>query len=567
VNLETFFEKFELFAGAPDAVTRMRELIIETAIRGQLVPQNAGEAPAEALLEQLENSRTSTPPLGKGRRQEPLPGVGTEAYFEIPPDWVWTRLGNTGSIFSGDSVSEAGKAELAKVEFGLPFIATKDVGYGRAPLDYDNGLKVRVGDPRFRVAHANAVLICAEGGSAGRKIGIADRDICFGNKLYANEVLKGVHHRYVFYFYQAPTFFRAFSARMTGIIGGISRSEFLSLPIPLPSTEEQVRLVAKIDELMALCDRLESEQREQEAKLARLTRASLARFAVSPTESNLDFILEPTLAVPPSELRKSILTLAVQGRLVEQDMSDEPGVALLRRIGAGTSTQSVGSGHAEIGDTEKLPFDLPDGWSMARVGSILKPTRGISYGVIKLGPEPQTGGVFILRCSNVRFRKIDLHGIRKITEQLSVEYGRTILEGGEVLINVRGTLGGCAVVPPELKGFNIAREVAVIPVHPEICSEFVLNVIASPYFQDRVEENLRGIAYEGLNLGLLRDFLVPIPPLAEQRRIVERVSELMALVDKMEVQLSIAHTTAANLLAAAVRELTNESERHGITKV
>src|SRR3546814_2353019 len=94
-----------------------------------------------------------------------------------------------------------------------------------------------------------------------------------------------------------------------------------------------------------------------------------------------------------------------------------------------------------------------------------------------------------------------LNGIRKVTEELSSEYGRTILEGGEVLINVRGTLGGCAVVPPELKGYNIAREVAVIPVHTEIDSAFLLNVIASPYFQDRVDENLRGIAYEGLNLG------------------------------------------------------------------
>jgi len=121
-----------------------------------------------------------------------------------------------------------------------------------------------------------------------------------------------------------------------------------------------------------------------------------------------------------------------------------------------------------------------------------------SYGVIKLGPEPQQGGVFILRCSNVRFRRLDLSGIRKVTEQLSSEYGRTILQGGEVLINVRGTLGGCAVVPPSVERIHIAREVAVIPVHSEVDPAFLLNVIASPYFQDRVDENLRGIAYEGL---------------------------------------------------------------------
>jgi len=155
-----------------------------------------------------------------------------------------------------------------------------------------------------------------------------------------------------------------------------------------------------------------------------------------------------------------------------------------------------------------------------------------------------------------------LNGIRKITEQLSCEYSRTILEGGEVLINVRGTLGGCAVVPPELKGYNIAREVAVIPVHTEIDPNFLLNVIASPYFQDKVDENLRGIAYEGLNLGLLRDFLVPIPPPGEQRRIVAKVDQLMALVDALETQLAASRATAANLLAALVAELTAGKDSH-----
>src|SRR3546814_78838 len=194
MRLETFFEKFDLLADAPDAVAKMRELIVESAIRGMLVPQNACDEPASELL-----SRMASAQAGPGRKQPVLPPVGDDAYLQLPPGWEWTRLGNTGRIFNGDSVSESGKTELAKVEEGLPFIATKDVGYGRAALDYDNGLRVRVGDPRFNVARTNAVLICAEGGSAGRKIGIADRDICFGNKLSASEVYEGIHFRYVFY--------------------------------------------------------------------------------------------------------------------------------------------------------------------------------------------------------------------------------------------------------------------------------------------------------------------------------------------------------------------------------
>lgn len=561
MKLETFFDKFEIFADAPDAVVKMREVILESAIRGKLVPQLSSEKPASELLKNL-----AVAELQESRKHAPLAPVGDDVYLDLPSGWAWTRLGLTGRIFNGDSVSESGKAELAKVEHGLPFIATKDVGYGRDPLNYENGLKVSLHDSRFKVARANAVLICAEGGSAGRKVGITDRDICFGNKLYANEVREGVDHRYISYVYQTPTFYKEFAARMTGIIGGIARSSFLSLPIPLPPAEEQMRIVARVDELMALCDQLEAQQHERGELGRALAHASLLRFASAPTSANLDFLFQESYDVSPAELRNSILNLAVQGKLVPQDPIDEPGEAIVRRICSETEDSAAQSDCTE-NERSQIPFDLPTGWSAARLGSLLSPSRGISYGVIKLGPEPQHGGVFILRCSNVRFRRIDLSGIRKVTEQLSLEYGRTILQGGEVLINVRGTLGGCAVVPPELAGFNVAREVAVIPVHAELDSHYLLNVIASPYFQSRIDENLRGIAYQGLNLGLLRDFPVPIPPLAEQRRIAAKVDELIALVDTLETGLTNARLTAANLLASAVAEVIVGKEAHANAEV
>lgn len=561
MKLDTFFGKFELFADAPGAVPKMRELILESAIRGNLVPRNADDQPACEVLKRLAVIQRE-----KSGKQTFFAPVGDEAYLNLPQGWAWARLGATGRIFNGDSVSEIGKAELAKVGNGLPFIATKDVGYGRDPLDYDNGLKVPLHDPRFKVARTNAVLICSEGGSAGRKIGVTDRDICFGNKLYANEVWEGIEARYIFYVYQAPTFFKEFAARMTGIIGGIARSAFLSLPIPLPPLEEQRRIVAKLDELMALCDSLDEQHQESEEQGRILARASLAQFASAPTQINLGFLFQESYSISPHDLRKAILNLAIQGKLVPQDPDDESGEVFLRRIRSDVAA-SKAIVDPEKNELGKLPFDLPGNWSLARLGSLLTPSRGISYGVIKLGAEPQQGGVFILRCSNVRFRRIDLNGIRKVTEQLSSEYERTILQGGEVLINVRGTLGGCAVVPPELAGFNIAREVAVIPVHAEIDAHYLLNVIASPYFQERIDENLRGIAYQGLNLGLLRDFPVPIPPKAEQRRIVAKVDELLALVDALETQLDTAHTTAANLLGAVVAELTRGKEIHAVAEV
>ena len=97
-----------------------------------------------------------------------------------------------------------------------------------------------------------------------------------------------------------------------------------SLPVPLPPLAEQKRIVAKVDELMALCDRLEAQQQERETRHAALARASLARFADAPTPANLHFLFHTSYTIPPADLRKSILTLAVQGKLVPQDPNDEP---------------------------------------------------------------------------------------------------------------------------------------------------------------------------------------------------------------------------------------------------
>ncbi|MCU7374881.1 restriction endonuclease subunit S [Paucibacter sp. O1-1] len=519
MRLETLFEKFELFADAPDAVAKMRELILDLAVQGRLsattdsddwVPIRVGDIVAEGL--------SSVNPAETPERLFELWSV--PAYASGQPEVLYG-----GEIGSSKRALENGSILLGKINPHLnrvwkvarrtnhPLIASPEWITIRPDKTWDSDFLARLlTSPSF------------------------NRDLCS-------------------------------TAQGMGSLTRANTRKVAELEIRRPSLAEQKRIVAKVDALMAMCDRLETEQQERETRHAALARASLARFAEAPTPANLDWIFHSSFSIPPADLRKSILTLAVQGKLVPQDPNDETGEQILRRIQAGLSLKRGANGSMPTNDHGELPFDLPDGWSASRLGSILLPTRGISYGVIKLGPEPQQGGVFILRCSNVRFRRIDLNGIRKVTEELSSEYGRTVLEGGEVLINVRGTLGGCAVVPPELKGYNIAREVAVIPVHTEIDPTFLLNVIASPYFQDRVDENLRGIAYEGLNLGLLRDFLVPIPPLTEQRRIVAKVDELMAWVDALETQLATARSAGTNLLAAAVAEITNGNKAHAASEI
>jgi type I restriction enzyme, S subunit len=545
MKLETFFEKFEMFADAPNAVAKMRELILESAIRGKLVPRNVTDEPASELLKRIASVQA-----GQVRKQAVLPPVGDDSYLQIPSGWVWTRLGNTGRIFNGDSVSESGKAELAKVEDGLPFIATKDVGYGRAALVYDNGLKVPLRDPRFKVARANAVLICAEGGSAGRKIGVTNCDVCFGNKLYANEVWEWIHHRYVFYVYQAPTFFKEFAARMTGIIGGIARSEFLSIPFPLPPLAEQKRIVAKVDELMALCDRLEAQQQEREEKHKALSRASLARFADAPTPANLQFIFHPSYTIAPADLRKSILTLAVQCKLVPQDPEDEPAEELLKRLGL----KSTVVPHADDSEDDSLPA----AWARVRFEDVALVAGGVTLGR-KLG-DRKTVTLPYLRVANVKRGEIDLTLIKEVSIAED-EIERYALRENDLLMTEGGDwdkVGRAAIwraeIPVCLHQNHVFRaRMRSSELRPFWFERYFNSPVGRGYFESASKQTTN---LASINMRQVRSCPIPIPPLAEQRRIVAKVEELMKLVDALETQLAASRATAANLLAALVAELT-----------
>ena len=564
MKLETFFEKFDQFADAPDAVAKMRELILESAIRGKLVPQDRRDEPASELLKRVASMQD-----GQSKKRAALPPVGDDTYLELPTGWEWTRLGNTGRIFNGDSVSEIGKVELAKVAEGLPFIATKDIGYGREVLAYDNGLKVPLNDPRFKVAQANAVLICAEGGSAGRKIGITDRDICFGNKLYANEVSAGIHHRYVFYVYQAPTFFREFAARMTGIIGGIARSEFLSLPIPLPPENEQKRIVAKVDELMALCDRLESQQQERETRHAVLARASLARFADAPTPANLPFLFHPSYAIPPADLRKSILTLAVQGKLVPQEPNDEPARELFARIES-TKEKLIKERTIKRVAVEANPSgdeceSLPPGWLWTRLGNSFDVRDGTHD-----TPKYTTEGFPLITSKNIYSGSLLFDGVNLISEKDHRQISeRSRVDRGDILFAMIGSIGNPVIVDTD-REFSI-KNVALFKYYTAADSEPRFLLLYLKLVAEEMKAKAAGGVQSFVSLGFLRNYLFPLPPLAEQRRIVAKVEQLMALVDALETHLAASRATAANLLSALVVELTvaptparNRGTRHAI---
>lgn len=172
-------------------------------------------------------------------------------------------------------------------------------------------------------------------------------------------------------------------------------------------------------------------------------------------------------------------------------------------------------------------FATPErGWIQKSLIDLCDPKRGITYGVIKLGDEVPSGTP-CLRTSNVRWLRIETDGMKRIAPALSAEYSRTILRGGELLVNVRGTLGGVAVAPQEMAGWNVSREVAVVPADARLINpRFLCYLIGSGTSQDWLGEVKKGAAYVGINLEDLRLLPVTVPPIAKQLEIVQFLEAL-----------------------------------------
>ncbi|MGH7032619.1 MAG: restriction endonuclease subunit S [Stellaceae bacterium] len=173
-------------------------------------------------------------------------------------------------------------------------------------------------------------------------------------------------------------------------------------------------------------------------------------------------------------------------------------------------------------------------WGKKSLVELCDPTRVITYGVIKLGDEV-SGGVPCLRTSNVRWLNIDTNGVKQIEPSLSSEYSRTILRGGEVLVNVRGTLGGVAVVPPSMRGWNVSREVAVVPVDPFRANPaFLCYLIGSSMSQHWLGSVKKGAAYVGINIEDLRLLPVSAPSIDKQEEIVCNLRAFQTEIERLE---------------------------------
>lgn len=251
---EAYGEAAKMDAELPD---KLKKSILQEAIMGKLGTQDPSDEPASSLLEDIraEKKRLVKEGILKKKDLIEVPVNDDEVPFNIPESWEWYRIGQLSSLYSGDSINKDVKERKYTKVKGRWYIATKDVGFNHT-INYDNGIYIPENDePYFKIARKGSILMCIEGGSAGRKIGLIDRDVCFGNKLCCFYPYI-INNEYLFYYLQSSCYREIFNNKKKGIIGGVSINLISKLLIPLPPLAEQHRIVQKIEELYAEIDNM-----------------------------------------------------------------------------------------------------------------------------------------------------------------------------------------------------------------------------------------------------------------------------------------------------------------------
>jgi type I restriction enzyme, S subunit len=541
MNPDTFFDKFDQLTDVPDAVAKVRELILWSAFSGGFVSEVRNQRlPDELLIE------------------------GAPELPAIPSSWAWASGREVYKVIRGVTYAKNDASDVPS-KTSCPLLRANNIN---GALNFDDLVYI----PRTIIKEEQFILrgdiVIAMSSGSKKLVGKAaqvleDFDGAFGAFCGVIRNTSETSDDFLARYFKSPQYTSWVTSAGRGIgINNLARSDLDSLPIPLPPLAEQKRIVAKVDELMALCDKLEIQLQARETKHAALARAALARFAEEPTPANLELLFHQSFAVEPAELRKAILSLAVRGKLVPQDKWDEPAEKLVLRIKnqrdrmLGTKGFRKTKHHRQF-SSDETPYDIPDSWAwtmleeITEIGTGSTPSRTESTFWIK-GSVPwvnsgATSNSLIMKASEfVTEKAVKAHRLRNYpTGTLLIAlYGQGKTRGQVAVLGIAATINQACAAVCSLDGFPSMQG-------------YLRLLLEKQY--DEVRSFSAGGAQPNLNVQKIKEIFVPLPPLTEQDRIVAKVDQLMGLVDRYESQLDESRELGEKLLGAMVAEFTTEA--------
>ena len=444
--------------------------------------------------------------------------IANEVPFEIPDSWEWVRLSAVNEMFTGNSINETEKKQkYTNTKDGYNYIATKDVGFDQA-IDYNNGIKIPFGLDKFKVAPTNSILLCVEGGSAGRKIAFTNQDVCFGNKLCCF-ISYGINYQFLYYYIQSPLFQSAFKSNKTGIIGGVSVNVLKEMFMPVPPPNEQLRIIEQIKTLEPYLNSYTKSEEEL---------------------SNLNITF-------PEVFKKSILQQAVQGKLVPQDENDEPASVLLERIRVEKQrlisegkikkdkNESVifrrdNSQYEKLNGIERciddeIPFEIPDSWEWVRLGDI----STYAHTKKKINAQDAPKDMWGLDLEDIE-KGGKILSVKSVGER-SAKGDKTFFQKGDILYSkLRPYLLKTLVAPND--GI-CTSEIVPFSLYGNVDSEFIVAYLKSPFVDNLINSITYGVKMPRVGTETMTSLLVPLPPVSEQHQIVTGIEQLLPFCEQL----------------------------------
>ncbi len=511
-------QHFESLADTPDAVPKLRALILDLAIRGALVPQNPDDPPARKVVEQARaqmNEKREAQRTSNGK-------APTLAPFSLPANWCWASLDDLGDTAPRNELPD-------KTEVGFSPMRLVTAQFGE-PITFEHRpwADVRKGFTHFADGDVVVAKItpCFENGKSGV---IRSAPNGYGAGTTELHVFRPVRDcvipEYALVFLKSPHFLLNGKNHMTGSAGQkrVPWDYFARTRFPLPPLPEQRRIVAKVEDLLALCDQLETRQAAAREHRTRLVRSALDHLTAAKDEQDFrkqaSFILHNSSLILDSvpALRRAIPSLAVQGRVCSS------------------------------GDS---------GWQRVRVHQLTSLVTSGSRGWAEFYAD---NGPLFIRAQNVRRNgTLLLDDVAHVQLPSKTEGARTRVHKDDLLVVITGAgVAQAARVENDLGESYVSQHVALIRLkNPAFAPWLNLELHAAAGCLGQLQELTYG-AKPGLNLTNIRDLVLSLPSLADQKRILAKVEELMRWCDRLETELATVRTAGAHLLDATLNQLLN----------
>lgn len=558
---DQFLIHFYKIADAPNGIQRLREMILQLAVQGKLVAQEASDEPAAVLLEKIQAEKERLIREGTIKRQKPLPAM-TEAEkpFALPEGWEWVRLGAIG--YDWGQITP-------RSEF--TYIDVSAINNQKGVIESPSVVEATNAPSRARkVVKLNTVIY-----STIRPYLL---NVCVVEKEYTPQAIastafaiihpfSGILSSYIRTYLRSPVFIRYVESIQTGVAyPAINDRQFFSGLFPLAPEKEQTRIMQKVDSLLSLCDQLEALQTQRAQLQTTTNQALLEQLSNAPSPLDLQNAWQrlqthlPKLFTQPEHikgLRDAILQLAVQGKLVPQDANDEPAAVLLAKIKA-EKERLVQAGKIKrqkplpaITEAEK-PFALPEGWECIHFADFAQEVSTGPFGSMIHKSDYIENGIPLINPSHMMNDQIKADFSISVSPEKAEELSSYKIYKGDIVISRRGEMGRCALVDEKSDGWLCGTGSFFIRFDQRINRDFILLLFKSKLVREYLGGNSVGTTMTNLNHSILNRMPMLLPPEKEILKILQKVHSLMQLCDQLESHLKSARHTQEQFARAAV---------------